>query len=84
MKLLKRRSISTYIKKLTSVGTITTSIYNGGHYGRTKRINLNKGLDLIEEILVKRDKIKEILNYTPVFLQRDKAKFKNNIFKKLI
>ena len=55
-----------------------------GRYGTTKIINLKKGIDQIEAILAQIDKIQEILNYKPVFLQRDKAKFKNNIFKKLI
>ncbi|MFX1591908.1 MAG: hypothetical protein ACFFCL_04360, partial [Promethearchaeota archaeon] len=55
-----------------------------GHYGRTKIIKLDIGMELIEKALLEIGKIKSIINYKPVFLQTDKVKLKNNIFKKLI
>jgi len=55
-----------------------------GHYGRTKIINLDIELALIEKVLMENDKIHDFLNYKPVLLQSDKVKLKNNVFKKLI
>lgn len=81
---LTKRRISDYINELSLAGIISAEIKSMGHYGRTKIIKLDVGLNLLEKVLLNVEKIKDILNHKPVFLQTDKVKLKNNIFKKLI
>ncbi|MFX0104065.1 MAG: Cdc6/Cdc18 family protein [Candidatus Hodarchaeota archaeon] len=81
---LTKRRISDYINELSLAGIISAEVKSMGHYGRTKIIKLDIGMELIEKVLVNIDKIHSIMNYKPVFLQKDKVKLKNNIFKKLI
>jgi len=81
---LTKRRISDYINELALAGIISAEVKSMGHYGRTKIIKLDIGRKLIEKVLSEIDKIDSILNYKPLFLQTDKVKLKNNIFKKLI
>ncbi len=81
---LTKRRISDYINELSLAGIISAEVKSMGHYGRTKIIKLDIGMELIEKALLEIGKIKSIINYKPVFLQTDKVKLKNNIFKKLI
>ncbi|MFX1388807.1 MAG: Cdc6/Cdc18 family protein [Promethearchaeota archaeon] len=81
---LTKRRISDYINELALAGIITARVKSMGHYGRTKIINLDLDLKLIENAFSDIDKIQSIMNYKPIFLQTDKVKLKNNIFKKLI
>jgi len=55
-----------------------------GHYGRTKIINLDVEVSLVEKALRQDDKIENFLNYKPILLQSDKILLRNNVFKKLI
>ncbi|NVM35476.1 MAG: AAA family ATPase [Candidatus Lokiarchaeota archaeon] len=82
-KLTKRR-ISDYINELSLAGIISAEVKSMGHYGRTKIIKLDIEIELIEKCLLEIDKIQGILNHKPVFIQSDKVKLKNNIFKKLV
>ncbi len=81
---LTKRRISDYINELSLAGLISAEIKSMGHYGRTKIIKLDIGSELLVMVLLEIEKIKGILNHKPVFLQTDKVKLKNNIFKKLI
>jgi Cdc6-like AAA superfamily ATPase len=81
---LTKRRISDYINELSLAGIISAEIKSMGHYGRTKIIKHDIDLGLLEKALLAIEKIKGILNHKPVFLQTDKVKLKNNIFKKLI
>jgi cell division control protein 6 len=81
---LTRRRISDYINELALSGIISAEVKSMGHYGRTKIIKFDLDIGLIEKVLVQIEKIQGIMNYKPVFLQTDKVKLKNNIFKKLI
>ena len=81
---LTKRRISDYINELSLAGIISAEVKSMGHYGRTKIIKFDIGIELIERVLSEIDKIQGILNNKPVFLQKDKVKLKNNIFKKLI
>ncbi|MFX1454186.1 MAG: Cdc6/Cdc18 family protein [Promethearchaeota archaeon] len=81
---LTKRRISDYINELTLAGIISAEVKSMGHYGRTKIIKLDIVMDIIEKVLSEIDKIQAILNHKPAFLQADKVKLKNNIFKKLI
>ena len=81
---LTKRRISDYINELSLAGIISAEVKSMGHYGRTKIIKLDIGMELVEKVLVEIEKIKSIMNHKPVFLQTDKVKLKNNIFKKLI
>jgi cell division control protein 6 len=81
---LTKRRISDYISELTLAGIISAEVKSMGHYGRTKIIKLDIGLDIIEKVLSGIDKIQAILSHKPTILQTDKVKLKNNIFKKLI
>ena len=81
---LTKRRISDYINELSLTGIISAEIKSMGHYGRTKIIKLDIGMELIEKVLADIDKIQSIMNYKPVFLQTNKVKLKNNIFKKLV
>ena len=84
IKPLTKRRISDYINDLDLAGIITATTRSMGHYGRTKIINLDIELALIEKILMENNKIRDLLNYKPILLQSDKVKLKNNVFKKLI
>lgn len=84
VKQLTQRRISDYINELALAGIISANTRSMGHYGRTKIINLEIELDLIERVLSQNDKINNFLNYKPVLLQTDKVKVKNNVFKKLL
>lgn len=81
---LTKRRISDFINELTLAGIISAELKSMGHYGRTKIIRLDIGIDLVEKVLSEIDKIQGILNHKPILLQTDKVKLKNNIFKKLI
>ncbi|MFX1554001.1 MAG: Cdc6/Cdc18 family protein [Promethearchaeota archaeon] len=81
---LTKRRISDYINELSLAGIISAEVKSMGHYGRTKIIKIDIGVELIENVLLEIDKIQGIMNYKPIFLQNDKVKLKNNIFKKLI
>jgi Cdc6-like AAA superfamily ATPase len=81
---LTKRRISDYINELALAGIITAEVKSMGHYGRTKIIKFDIGIDIIEKVLGEIDKIQGILNHKPILLQTDKVKLKNNIFKKLI
>ena len=81
---LTKRRISDYINVLAQAGIISAYIKSMGHYGRTKIIKLDIGMELIERVLSKIEKINSILHYKPFLLQADKVKLKNNIFKKLV
>ncbi|MDX1798066.1 MAG: cell division control protein Cdc6, partial [Candidatus Lokiarchaeia archaeon] len=81
---LTKRRISDYINELSLAGIISAEIKSMGHYGRTKIIKLDIDLELLEKVLFVIEKIKGIMNHKPIFLQTDKVKLKNNIFKKLI
>jgi len=81
---LTKRRISDYINELALAGIISAEVKSMGHYGRTKIIQLDIGIDITEKILSEIDKIQGILNHKPILLQTDKVKLKNNIFKKLI
>ncbi len=80
---LTERRIGDYINELALAGLISASIKSRGFYGRTKIITLAIGLDIIERTLSNKDEMAEILNYKPIFLQKDKVKINNNVFKKL-
>ena len=84
IKPLTKRRISDYINDLALAGIITAITRSMGHYGRTKIINLDIELALIEKVLMENIKIRDLLNYKPILLQSDKVKLKNNVFKKLI
>ncbi len=81
---LTKRRISDYINELALAGIISAEVKSMGHYGRTKIIKLDIGMEVIGKVLREIEKIKGILNHKPVLLQIDKVKLKNNIFKKLI
>ncbi|MFX1328060.1 MAG: Cdc6/Cdc18 family protein [Promethearchaeota archaeon] len=81
---LTKRRISDYINELALAGIISAEVKSMGHYGRTKIIKLDIGMEVIEKVLREIEKIRGILNHKPVLLQTDKVKLKNNIFKKLI
>jgi cell division control protein 6 len=81
---LTKRRISDYISELALAGIISAEVKSMGHYGRTKIVKLDIGIDIVEKVLSDIDKIKAILNHKPTLLQTDKVKLKNNIFKKLI
>jgi cell division control protein 6 len=81
---LTKRRISDYINELSLAGIISAEVKSMGHYGRTKIIKFDFSIELIEKALAEIDKIRGIMNHKPVFLQTDKVKLKNNIFKKLI
>lgn len=81
---LTKRRISDYINDLNLAGIISADIKSMGHYGRTKIIKIDIGIDLIKRVLSDIEKFQKILNYKPIMLQTDKVKLKNNIFKKLI
>ncbi|MFX1417415.1 MAG: Cdc6/Cdc18 family protein [Promethearchaeota archaeon] len=81
---LTKRRISDYINELALAGIISADVKSMGHYGRTKIIKLDISVELVEKALLESDKIKGIMNYKPAFLQANKVKLKNNIFKKLI
>ena len=86
VKILTKRRISDYINELAMAGIISAYTKSAGHYGRTKIIKLDNGIDLIliEKILAKVEKIKDLITYKPILLQSNKVRLKNNVFKKLI
>jgi len=86
VKVLTKRRISDYINELAMAGIITAYTKSAGHYGRTKIIKLDNGIELIllEKILANIEKIKDLITYKPILLQSNKVRLKNNVFKKLI
>ncbi len=84
IKQLTKRRISDYINELALSGIITAETKSMGHYGRTKIINLDVEVSLVEKALRQDDKIENFLNYKPILLQSDKILLRNNVFKKLI
>ncbi|TKJ22480.1 MAG: cell division control protein Cdc6 [Promethearchaeota archaeon Loki_b32] len=81
---LTKRRISDYINELSLAGIISAEVKSMGHYGRTKIIKLDVAMELIGNVILEINKFQGIMNYKPAFLQADKVKLKNNIFKKLI
>lgn len=81
---LTKRRISDYINELSLAGIISAEVKSMGHYGRTKIIKLDIAMELIGNVILEINKFRGIMNYKPAFLQADKVKLKNNIFKKLI
>jgi len=86
VKVLTKRRISDYINELAMAGIITADTKSAGHYGRTKIIKLDNGIELIliEKILANVEKIKDLITYKPILLQSNKVRLKNNVFKKLV
>lgn len=86
VKLLTKRRISDYINELAIAGIITAYTKSAGHYGRTKIIKLDNGIDiiLVEKILANIEKINDLITYKPILLQSNKVRLKNNVFKKLV
>ena len=84
MRQLTKRRISDYINELTLAGIISSEIKSMGHYGRTKIIKLDIEMNLLEKVLSEIEILKDLLIYKPAFLQSDKVKIKENIFKKII
>jgi len=86
VKILTKRRISDYINELAMAGIITAYTKSAGHYGRTKIIKLDNGIELIliEKILAHIEKIKDLIMYKPIRLQSNKVRLKNNVFKKLV
>jgi cell division control protein 6 len=81
---LTRRRLSDYIKDLNAAGIISANKRSMGHYGLTKIIRLDIDFDTLEKVLCTIEMINSILDYKPVFLQSNKVRIKNNIYKKLI
>ncbi len=86
VKQLTKRRISDYINELALAGLISAITKSMGHYGRTKIINLDINMNLVERILnqIPKIKIANLLNIKPTLLQMDKVRLKNNVFKKLL
>ena len=86
MKQLTKRRISDYINELALAGLISAITKSMGHYGRTKIINLDIDMNLVERILnqIPKIKIANLLHIKPTLLQTDKIRLKNNVFKKLL
>ncbi|TFF99072.1 MAG: cell division control protein Cdc6 [Promethearchaeota archaeon] len=80
---LSRRRISDYINELTLAGIITAKKRSMGYYGRTKVIHLNIDMSLLESILSQVKKIKPLLNYKPILIQKNKVRINQNVFRKL-
>jgi cell division control protein 6 len=80
---LSRRRISDYINDLTLAGVISAKKRSMGYYGRTKIIQLNIEMSLLESILAQIKKIKNLLNYKPVLIQKNKVRLSNSTFKRL-
>lgn len=80
---LSKRRISDYINELALAGLITADLKSGGHYGRTKVINLDIDISLLEKILKDIFKIEPLLDHKPIMLQADKVRINNNYFRKL-
>ncbi|MGV9202625.1 MAG: Cdc6/Cdc18 family protein [Promethearchaeia archaeon] len=81
---LTKRQKSNYITELDTAGIISTTLRSLGYYGRTKIIELDIDLELLERILNQIEKVKDLLEYKPILLQSDKVKIKNNTFRKLL
>ena len=84
IKQLTKRRISDYINELALSGIITADTRSMGHYGRTKIINLDISMELVEKVLKQNDALNNFLNYKPVLMQSDKVRLKNNVYKKLM
>lgn len=80
---LTRRRISDYINELTLAGIISAKKRSMGYYGRTKVIHLNIDMSLLERILGEIKKIKPLLDYKPVLIQKNKVRINQNVFRKL-
>lgn len=80
---LSRRRISDYINELTLAGIINAKKRSMGYYGRTKVIHLNIDLSLLEKTLCQIKKIKNLLDYKPVLIQKNKVRLSNSTFKRL-
>ena len=80
---LTRRRISDYINDLALAGIITAEKKSMGKYGATKIINLCDDIVFLGNILVTIDKIKELLDYRPTLIQKNKIRINNNVFRKL-
>ncbi len=81
---LSRRRISDYINELTLSGIINAKKKSMGHYGRTKIIHLNIDIKLLDSILIQIEKIKHLLNYKPILIQKNKVRVNRSTFKKLV
>lgn len=80
---LTRRRISDYINELSLAGIITATKKSLGYYGRTKVINIDIDIKLLDSVLNQIPKIKDLLNYKPILIQNKKIRIKNNVFRKL-
>ncbi len=81
---LTERRVSDYINELKLAGVISAQLKSMGHYGRTKFIQLDIALNLIETVLAKTQKLKKLMNCKPSLLDSTKVNFKNYNFKKLV
>ncbi|MFW9949372.1 MAG: Cdc6/Cdc18 family protein, partial [Candidatus Thorarchaeota archaeon] len=86
LKQLTHRRISDYINELALAGLINADTKSMGHYGRTKIIKLDVDNEILERVLsqIERINTQNLLSYKPIFLQADKVRLKNNVFKKLL
>jgi cell division control protein 6 len=80
---LTRRRISDYINELHSAEIITAEKKSLGYYGRTKKITLNIDTKLLETIFMEINKIKDLLNYKPILIQKNKVRISNSTFRRL-
>lgn len=80
---LSRRRISDYINELDSAEIISTKKKSMGYYGRTKIINLNIDMKLLETIFMDIKKLKDFLNYKPILIRNNKVRISNSTFRRL-
>jgi len=80
---LTRRRISDYINELHSAEIINAEKKSLGYYGRTKKITLNIDKKLLEVIFMEINKIKDLLNYKPILIQKNKVRISNSTFRRL-
>lgn len=79
---LTRRRISDYINDLVLAGIITAEKRSMGKYGATKIIKLCDDISFLGKILESIDKIKDIIQYNPNLIKKNKIRINNNIFRK--
>jgi len=80
---LTRRRISDYINDLSLAGIITAEKRSMGKYGATKIIKLCDDIIFLRDILKSINKIKDLLDYRPILIQKNKIRINNNTFRKL-
>ena len=84
IKRVSKRRISDFINELDQAGIISATIKSMGRYGRTKIIELEIDMEIVEKVLTQIPKIENFIDYKPILLQSDKVKVNDNVFKKLI